>query len=270
VLAGGPSSNHYLLVLVTKTDGRETHARLVLLWPTSGALFAMSVHRFLPSLAKTQLGEALACVVSCCIKTFAWPTSIAFACGVLAFRAQLSARTCCGQLCWRLTETNCCKAVASLVLCWPARWALLSMGVLWFLSSFAKTQLSKTFTSVIACLIETFAWPAALVTLARWLCAFRANRFARACLWNLLWRLAEADCCKAHACLVFRWPTRRAFLPWSVHWLLARRAKIEMSKALARFIRRVIEAASRPARVITLARGFCAIRAQVLATAVRR
>jgi len=117
---GLPHSHYYLLVLVAKTDGRETHARLVLLWPASGALFAMSVHRFLPLLAKTKLGEALACVVSCCIKTFAWPASIALACGVLAFWAQLSARTCCGQLLWGLAETNCCKAVASLVLCWPA------------------------------------------------------------------------------------------------------------------------------------------------------
>jgi hypothetical protein len=115
-----------MLILVAKTDCCETHARFVLLWPTSRAFFARRVNRFFPRFAKTQLGKALTCVVTCLIQAFARPARITFASGIFAFGTQCRARTSCRQLCWRLTEADCSETIARLVFSRPTGRTFLS------------------------------------------------------------------------------------------------------------------------------------------------
>jgi len=171
---------------------------------------------------------------------------------------------------WRLAEANGCKAIAGLILLWPAGRALLSRGIDWLLAFIAESQLSEALASVISGFIEALARPASFITLTCRISAMRANGRALARLWKLLRWLAKANSCEAHACFVLRWPARWAFLAWRVYRLLAIFTKTKLRKALAGGIRCVIETAAGPARVITFACGICALGTQLFAAAMCR
>lgn len=120
-----------LLWCIAEAKCSEAHACLVLLGPARWALLSRGVHWLLPLFAEAQLSEALACVVSCLIEGLARPACIrrAFASWLGASRTQGVTCTFFRKLGGRLAETNCSKAVASLVLLGPARWALLARCV---------------------------------------------------------------------------------------------------------------------------------------------
>jgi hypothetical protein len=257
-------------ILVTKADRRETHASLVLLGPTRWALLPRRVNGLLAFIAESELGEAFARVVSSGIERLPRPASVAFASGLSASRTQRGTCAARGQLRRRFAEANRCKTVACLVLRRPARWALLTRRVHWRFSLFAEAQFRKTFACVVACGFEAFSGPATFITLAGWRAAMGANAGTLTRLRKLLWWLAEADCCKTIAGLVFRWPTRWALLARGVHWLFSVFAEAKLREARARLVRCVIKAGPWPASIITFACRRCAIWAQVLASAVCR
>jgi hypothetical protein len=204
------------------------------------------------------------------IEAFARPASVTLAIWCDASWAKRRALACCRELGRWLAEANCSEAIASLVVFCPACWAFLSRSVHWFLTILAKAQLCEAFASVVTCGIQALPWPAALVAFTRGICAVRTDLLTSTRLRKLAWRLAETNGGEAIACLVLGWPARWTFLTWSVHRLFAIFAEAELCEAFACFVWSVIEAASWPTCIITLARRVFALRAQFLALAVRR
>lgn len=218
----------------------KAHASSVLLRPARRALLARCVDWLLTLVTEAELSKALAGVVTCSIKAFARPASIALAIRCSASRANLGACTLCREFLRRFTEANCCKAIACLVLRWPARWALLAGCVDWLLTLLTEAELSKALTSVVTCFIQALAGPAPFITFACWTGARRANALALASFWKFLWRLAEADRRETVACFVLCWPTRWAFLSWGVDWFLPLLAEAKLCKAGACAVRCVV------------------------------
>jgi len=143
-----------------EADGREAIASLVFGCPTRGALLSRRVNWLFASLAKAQFGKAFAGVIARMVEIFAWPAAfVALARRRCAARANGRALARLWKLLGGIAEADCCKAIASLVLLWPARWALLTRSVDRLLTCLAKPQLCEALASRIRCVIQAAPRP---------------------------------------------------------------------------------------------------------------